>query len=197
MNRRTYHPRMGGNLEVVAEFAILVAVALPFVRLLTCRPFIRRLGTAPEQAFLGVGALAAYGVTISGVTATAPDLLRPMAATALVVTGAALWRARPDYGRKNGLPPGSLRIAPLGPWTDRDYFARDAARFGPVFKTSMLVSPTVCVVGLRAASDLFVQHDQWLAPPTRRIDRYIPRGFIRSMNDADHAKYAPLLRSAI
>jgi len=184
-------------MEGALEVAILIAVALPFLRLVACRPFLRRLGTAPEEAVLGIAALIAYGGGLAAVTAGAPDLLRPLAAGAIFVGGAALWRSRPDYGRGRGMPPGTLRIAPLGPWTDRDFFARDAARFGPVFKTSTLLSPTICVVGLPAAAELFTQHDQVLAPPARRIDRYIPRGFIRSMNEADHETYAPLLRSAV
>ena len=92
---------------------------------------------------------------------------------------------------------GALRVAPVGPWIDPDYFARDARRFGPVFKSTTLVAPTLCVVGLPAALDLFEKHDSSLVPPTNRFSHFIPRGFIRYMTDADHATYAPILRSAV
>lgn len=185
------------QVEVAVEVAILVALALPFVRLATCRPFLRRLGGAPELAIVGTVALIGYFVAIGVIATFAPVLLRPLVAGALVAAGFAVWRRRPDYGVSRGVPRGSLRIAPTGPWTDPNYFVTDANRFGPIFKTSTFLYPTICVVGLPASLDLFRQHDQELIPPTNRFSRFIPRGFIRSMTDEDHARYAPILRAAV
>ena len=79
-------------LEVAIEVAILVAIALPFVRLAACRPFVRRLGGAPEQAIVGVAALIAYAAIVAGTAVVAPVLLRPMAVVAVLLAGAAWWR---------------------------------------------------------------------------------------------------------
>ena len=190
---RPYDPLV----EAAFEVGILVAIALPFVRLATCRPFLRRVGGAPELAAIGLLGLVTYAAVITGTYLAAPVLLRPMAVVAVLLAGATWWRARPSFGRGRGLPPGKLRIAPLGPWVDPDYFARDAQRFGPIFKTTTLLSPVICVVGLPAATELFAEHDESLAPPANRFGRFIPRGFIRSMAEADHATYAPILRSAV
>ncbi len=185
------------QVEIVIEVAILIAIVLPFIRLATCRPFLRRVGGAPELAAIGLLGLVGYTAWIAVITLAAPDLLRPQAVAALALAGGAWRRSRPSFGQGRGLPPGKLRIAPLGPWVDPDYFAHDAQRFGPIFKTTTLLSPVICVVGLPAATELFAEHDGSLAPPANRFGRFIPRGFIRSMADADHATYAPILRSAV
>jgi cytochrome P450 len=158
---------------------------------------MRRLGGAPEIAVAAVVGLAAYLMIVVGIALVAPVVLWPLALVALCVIAYAWWRSRPDFGRGRGLPPGSLRIAPLDPWTDQDFFARQASQFGPIFKTSVLVSPVVCVVGLPIAMDLFRSHDLALAPPPNRFGRFIPRGFVRSMSFEDHANYLPVLRSAV
>jgi len=142
-------------------------------------------------------ALVGYLGAVVVIALVAPVLLRPLVVAAVVLALFAWWRSRPSFGAARGLPPGSLRVAPIGPWVDPDYFARDGRRFGPVFKSTTLVAPTLCVVGLPAALDLFEKHDSSLVPPTNRFSRFIPRGFIRYMTDGDHATYAPILRSAV
>lgn len=184
-------------MEVAVGIAVLVLPIVPILRLAACRPFVRRLRGAPEVAIGGIAILLAYVTGLVAVAVAAPFLLLPLAALAVAAMAAAWWRSRPDYGVKRGWPRGSLRVAPLGPWVDPDYFARDAERFGPIFKTTTFLSPVVCVVGLPAARDLFRHHDDGLVPPPNRFGRFIPRGFLRSMTNENHAHYGPLLRAAI
>ncbi|CAN5769429.1 hypothetical protein BH24CHL5_BH24CHL5_04560 [soil metagenome] len=184
-------------MEQAIELAIVFVVLAPFLRLMTSPPFLRRLGTAPGPAVGGAGALiGAIGIS-SWAALNEPWILRSLSAGSIVALSVGWWRARPDFGRNRGLPPGSLSVAALGPWVDPDFFAKQAARHGAIFKTSSLIKPTVCVVGWPLALDLFRNHDESLTAPAARFSRNIPRGFVRYMSDPDHARYSPLLRSAL
>src|SRR6185295_14952638 len=123
-------------------------------------------------------------------------VLRILACLALVVLLAILWRARPGYGRTRSLPPGSLALAPLGPWVDHLDYQKRAERYGTVFKMSRFVEPMVCIVGLDTARSLLRNHDDDLIVPPLPFTRLIPRGFLRYMDSADHRPYAALFRTA-
>ncbi len=184
-------------MEQAVELGIVFVAVLPFVRLMACPPFLRRLGTAPGAAVAGGGALIGVIGISSWAAIAEPWLLRSLAAVSLVGLVGSWWRARPDFGTNRDLPPGSLAVAPLGPWVDPDFYAKQAARHGPIFKTSTLIAPTVGIVGWPLALDLFRNHDASLVAPAAPFSRYIPRGFLRYMSDDDHARYSPLLRSAV
>jgi len=128
-------------VEQVVELGIVIVALLPFLRLMSCPPFLRRLGTAPGPAVAGGGALIGVIGISSWAAISEPWLLRAVAAGSLVALTVTWWRARPSFGHSRGLPPGSLAVASLGPWTDPDFYAKQAARHGPIFKTSSLVTP--------------------------------------------------------
>jgi cytochrome P450 len=185
-------------VAVALEVAILLVAVAPFVRLAVCRPFLRRLGSVPELAVVGFAALGAYVCVVFAIALVAPALLLPLVIIAVAATLYVTWRARASFGVGRGLPAGQLRIAPVGLWTDPDYFARDRDRFGPIFKsTTLLATPTLCIASLPAAFDLLSSHDAALETPPNRFDRHIPRGFLRSMDADGHDRYAPLLRAAV
>jgi cytochrome P450 len=184
-------------VEQAVELAVIFVALLPFARLLTCRPFLRRLATAPGPAIGGITAVTA----VVGISLWAafyePWLLRSLAAGSAIALAVGWWRARPDFGTARGLPPGSLSVASLGPWVDQDFYAKQAARHGPIFKTATVLKPTVGIVGWPLAIDLFRNHDASLIAPAAPFSKNIPREFVRYMNDPDHATYSPILRRAV
>ncbi len=126
-------------LESVIEVAILALLVWPLVRLLLAPAFIGRLGGSPELAIAIGAGLVVYVVTIAAVAVVVPWLLRPAAVIAVMLMVALWWRARPGFGRDRGLPPGSLSLAPVGPWVDDMFYRKQAARYGPVFKMTHVV----------------------------------------------------------
>jgi cytochrome P450 len=182
------------SLGLVAAVLVLLAGAAPFARLLATRPFRRKLVSFPRIAtaiaVLGVGGIAAVGVAAM----RAPAVLLGAAVVVACALGAAAWRARPAFGRKRGLPPGSLGLLPVGPIVDDRFFLRQAARYGPVFKTSQYARPMACVVGLERIVDVLRRYDDVLDPPALPFDAFVPGGFVRSMRGERHAATAARLR---
>lgn len=120
-----------------------------------------------------------------------------MAAAAALVSAAAWLRARPGYGRRRGLPPGSLSLRDsLRVLAERDAYAREAARHGPIFKTAQFHRPVACLVGLEAGRRLLAERAADLARPPSALSAEVERGFLRYMSPADHARYAPAFRAA-
>lgn len=112
---------------------------------------------------------------------------------------AAWWRARPSYGRLRRLPPGSLGIGhSLDALNNQRYYLEQAARFGPVFKSSELGEPVVCIVGLGRARAILAGHGASFsgAKFTKRYHRFIPGGVLRYMDPATHRGFAPRFRAA-
>jgi cytochrome P450 len=111
---------------------------------------------------------------------------------------AAWWRARPSYGRLRRLPPGTLGLGhSLDALQNQRYYLEQAARFGPVFKSSGFGRPVVCIVGLGRVRAILATHGASLGAPkrTRRYRRFIPRGVLRWMDPATHREYAPRFRA--
>jgi (+)-abscisic acid 8'-hydroxylase len=185
------------SVETAIEVAILAFLVWPIVRLLLTPAFVGRLGGSPELAMAIGAALVAYVVTVAAAAVLVPWLLRPAAVAAIALMLFSWWRARPGYGRDRGLPPGSLALAPIGPWVDDRFYGKQAARYGPVFKTNHVVLPTVCVVGLRTGIELLRQHDAVLDTPPARFSGYIDQGFVRYMPPEEHAEYWRAMRKGV
>lgn len=184
-------------LESVIEVAVLALLVWPLVRLLLAPAFIGRLGGSPELAIaIGTG-LVVYIVTIAAVAVFIPWLLRPAAVIAVLLMVALWWRARPGFGRDRGLPPGSLSLVPVGPWVDDTFYRKQAARFGPVFKMTHVVLPTICIVDLSAGMGLLREHDAVLDTPPARFSGYIDGGFVRYMTPEVHARYWQVMRRGV
>ena len=85
------------------------------------------------------------------------------------------------------------------------FYLKESRKFGALFKVggglrraamSILHQPMACIVGIKPARRLFAEHDAALRSPIVSYNRYIPRGFLRYMNDADHKTYRPIFQSA-
>jgi len=186
--------------ERLLEAAVLLAVPWPLWRLLFFRPFRQRV---PAKAARLAGLLAAYSAAIALFAVFAPMVLRLLVVLGLLAALGALWWLRPGFRRGRRLPPGRLTVLPLAPCLDHRFYQRQADRHGAIFKTGSTLPcpslrPTACVVGHKRGLDLLRQHDRALEVwPPAPFSSFIPRGFLRYMNQEDHQTYSQLFRSAM
>ena len=182
------------NLESILETAVLLLATWPALRFLSI-PSIRREYTGIAVCL--TLCIVLYAVTVVMVANYSTTLLR---LGALIVGSALLWerwRARSGFGSGSGLPPGSLTLFPRGPWVDDRHYLKQVKRLGPVFKTSLLHRPMICVHGAELGRELMRDHETDLETLPVRFNNFIPRGFLRYMSQGDHRKYRKILQSAI
>ena len=142
--------------------------------------------------------LTAYGILIATAWYWSPLALPYAALLVLVVTTSLWWRARPGYGARRGFPPGSLSMSgSLRSVYDHSFYLKQARRFGSVFKMSQFHRPTTCITDLALGRDLIRQNEDKLRPPPLRFDRFIPKRYIRFMEEGDHTHYREILKAEI
>lgn len=180
-------------VQAISALVLMLAV-WPLIRLVfipSIRIEYRRV------AIIAVAAVVLWYLLIAITVLLRPALLFPAAIIAAVLLLFERWRARARYGRSRGLPPGSLTLVPRGPWIDEKFYALQAQAHGPVFKMSQFFRPMVCFMGPAEGVDLLERHTEDLYTPAVRFSRFIPKGYIRYMESADHAVYKPLIRNAL
>ena len=175
------------------EAAALSAAALPVLRV------SERLRTVfPRVAAIFTLTMVAWLMILIGLAHWWPTGLSVLMVLVIVVGAAAAWYSRPAFGRTRGLPPGSLSVpVSISAIADRDFYRRQAERYGPVFKMAQFHQPVVCVVGLERGHRLIREHDEALGPSPQPVTDEIPRGFLRYMDHEAHAIYGPLFRQAL
>ncbi|MEQ1909260.1 MAG: cytochrome P450, partial [Vicinamibacterales bacterium] len=144
-----------------------------------------RIGAAASVYLAAVAAVAVY----------AAEWLRPAAILATAAVVYLLWRARPNYGVASGLPPGSLQPLPVRPWSDAEFYAKQARRYGDIFKMSQFGRPMVCVLGLERANRLLLEHDDQLVAPPLAFSRFIEGGYLRYLPEQSHTQYRRIFRT--
>lgn len=186
---------------MLAIFPILLAVTMllaatwPLGSLLANHPFRR---TFPKVAIGLILALAFYAAAVALVAIFAPRITIGLAAVVAVGVIAQIWRARPNFGHRRGLPPGSLALAPVEAWLDQSFYEKRAQLHGPVFKASHFFHPMVCVIGLDRGLELLrTYEDEALRAPEAAFARFVPCSFVRSMSPENHRKYRPILQAAV
>nr|MBA2633984.1 hypothetical protein [Chloroflexota bacterium] len=143
-------------------------------------------------------AVATSASLVASIILFAPDLLAPLAILAGAGFACAVGRARPSYGRRRGLPPGSLGLrSSLEALTDYHFYEKQARRHGPIFKTSQYYRPVVCVVGLSRAREFLRLHREQLSPAPLPINRLFTGGLLRFMEPDRHRVYRGLLQSCM
>lgn len=182
-------------LEPWLEIVLLVAAGLPLVRLLCKAPVRREARAHPAVAVVFV---AVAGVALAAAiwgAARSPSALRAATLVALAIAAAAYVRARPAYGARRNLPPGSLGWAvSLDAITQEDFYARAARRWGPVFKMSQFHRPVVCVTDLKLGFEFIGSEAASLEQLGQPWGSLIPGGYLEFMNGARHEHYRALLR---
>lgn len=180
------------SIEYLVEIGVLVALVVPELRAASS-PAYRRV--FPFDT-LRIGAAAGlYLAIIAAVALYDARWLRVPAVVAAVAIVLLAWRARPRFGLAKGLPPGSLQRLPVRPWSDPEFYKRQAARYGSVFKMSQFGQPMVCVVGLERANRLLLEHDHELVAPPLPFSRFIEGGYLRYLPEATHATYRKFFRT--
>ncbi len=165
-----------------------------------------RAALAPElarrsraQAQFRRAYLVAYAIAVTLLGFLVPLLLIPIGVAACAATLVAMWCSRRSFGVRRGLPPGRLPLAPVAPIRDQEFYAKQAERLGPVFKTvsPVLPRPTVCVVGLRRGLSVLRDNEQRLGPISISFEPMIPRKLLRHMAPDDHLYYRRLFQRAM
>ena len=149
-------------MELTIEIGILALCACPLLVLTARSTFVREYSGLAIPLYVALGS---YALAITALAFCCPMLLRAAAAIAVVVLLGLLFRARSSYGASKGLPPGSLSLTQsLDALCDPDFFGKQAARYGPIFKFSLFHQPALCVVGLDRGGGLLDAHKAHLQP---------------------------------
>jgi cytochrome P450 len=184
-------------MVVTAAAVVLIGSTVPLWRVVV-RPEFRRV--APRRvALVAAVATTGLGVALSPLAGAAGWPVVSLASVMVLLCAVGWWRARPSYGRRCGLPPGRLALAPIGPLIDDLHHRRLADGLGPVFKTGapfprLGVRPMVCVVDNHLAAEVLRRHDGALVPTVQPMSRLVPGGVLRSMHGTDHAAWQRVLR---
>ena len=195
---------IGGRIEKAAAFAGAFVAIWPIATLLADGRFRKSWPCLSGQFALLLGG---YVLCVVAVLVLLPGAWPFVLGLTIAALAYERWQSRPTRGGTRGLPPGSLAYAaipsPLGP----RFFFEQARLHGPVFKHRTLGapgafgSPTICVVGHDKGLHLLGHHGD--AIQTRDDRRWtpfadlIPRGFIRYMDEEDHADYRALFGPAL
>jgi cytochrome P450 len=180
-------------MERVVEVGILVALAFPLLRVAVSSAY-RRVFPRETLSIALLGAC--YLAAVAALVAYAPLALGPASICAVVAGAGSLWRIRPQYGVQSGLAPGSLSPLPIRPWSDPDFYLRQARRYGNTFKTSRFGRPQICIVGLERANRLLREHDAKLEATPLPFNRYIERGYLRYLPQELHSDYRKRFHAA-
>jgi cytochrome P450 len=182
----------------ILEALVVLVAARQFARIAARPAFRAETVWKPGWKWPLVGSAAILGAVGLWAALRWPLFRHIGAASLALFMVAAWWRARPSYGRVRRLPPGSLGLGhSLDALQNQRYYLEQAARFGPVFKSSWFGGPVVCVVGLGRARAILAAHGAALAAPkrTRLYLRFIPRGVLRWMEPETHREFAPRFRA--
>ena len=182
----------------ILEVAVVLVALRQFARIAAKPAFRAETVWKPGWKWPLVGSGLLIGALSLWAALRWPLLRHIVAASLALLMVWAWWRARPSYGRLRRLPPGSLGLGhSLDALQNQRYYLEQAARFGPVFKSSGFGRPVVCVVGLVRARAILAAHGASLGPPkrTRQYRRFVPRGVLRWMDRATHREFAPRFRA--
>ena len=180
------------------SLAILAGVAVSVLRLAALPSARGIVGEIRLGWVIVLVAAAGTLVLVVLVAAQAPIALPILAGAAALGWAGAFVHARPYYGRRRGLPPGSLSLHDsLEALTDRSFNERAFARYGPVFKMAQFHRPVACVLGLERGRELLRSNADSVAPARNGREDAVPRRVVVWMARDDYAHYAPLFRGAL
>lgn len=183
----------------VALSLLLVLSIYPLIRLFFIKGFLLRVSLFPKALLIMM--VAFIGYVLSGI------LLLQYAENIIIIVVILLfipcifyvyfWRARPHYGSGRKLPPGSLQLAQVGPWVDYRYYLTQAEKYGAIAKMSHYLRPMICLTGFDIAKEFLQQYDDVLSTPPMPFNRYVSGGFMRYMQEQNHARFRATLKSIL
>jgi cytochrome P450 len=177
-------------MKAFVEAIILLLPIAPFLNLYRNPGFLRRLSLFPRVFGVLSFCILVYLTLSILLVFSFPQY------SALVITLASplafylyYWRTRPTFGSDKGLPPGSLHLAPSGPWVDYLYYRKQTDIYGPIFKMNHFVQPMICLTGIQLGTEFLKHHEDSTVTPPMPFNQYIPNGFMRYMAPAVHMEY--------
>ena len=182
---------------VAVEVAILLVAARPAARILGKPAFRRECRERPLAALsVATGLLVAGVGSLGHIAQSAVSRLTVIVAAASVAL-LAWFRARPAYGRRRGLPPGSLGMSHSLDAIGMPGFYRDAAaRWGSVFKMSQFGRPVVCITDLSRGFAFLRANESRLVQSGWAFNRLLPGGYLEFMNGEQHRRYRSIFEPA-
>jgi cytochrome P450 len=177
-------------MKAFVEAIVLLLPIAPFLNLYRNPGFLRRLSLFPR-----VFGVLSFCLLVYLTVAILLVFSFPQHSTLVITLAFPLalylyyWRAGPTFGSKKRLPPGSLQLAPSGPWVDYLYYRKQADQYGPIFKMNHFVQPMICLTGIQMGIEFLKHHEDSTVTPPMPFNRYIPNGFMRYMAPAVHMEY--------
>jgi len=179
----------------IMEIVALILASWPLARLWHSRNLAPLF---PNQQRWLAGLLLGWLVALGSLAIWFPNLLHALTLIVLPVSVTLAWRARPNYGKSRGYPPGSLsQTQSVAAIADRNHYIDQATKYGPIFKMSQFHKPVVCIIGFEKGFRLFREHRKALGPSKLPFNQEVKGGFLRYMDDRVHSQYAPLFMKAL
>ena len=187
-------PLIGATVRTL----LLLVAALLVGRVMLKRAARDEIRARPWLAPLLLGGIGAALLVVAWSESLSDPAPWAIPVAASVFTAMAALRARPTFGARRGLPPGSLSLTTsLDAIAQEDFYARSARQLGPIFKMAQFHRPVVCVVDLPMGLEVLQKQEQRLAPPRLPFGRLSPGNYIEFMHDEQHARYRHILQSAL
>ena len=178
--------------ESLAEAVVFAGAVLAALGISMNAAVRRELSENPR---LGLVALATLLALAAPVWLIVQDTTwrRALATILLAVAAFAWYRARPAFGARRGLPPGSLGLyASLRAVADEGFYAEGFRRWGSVFKMSQLHRPVICIGDLGLARDLLRHEGSGLGQVDWPFNRLLPGKYVEFMDGEQHARMRAL-----
>lgn len=202
-------------LFIAAELLLLVLLPWPMWRLAVFEankelqalskaknPYFNFLirGRARKILFI----LFSYVVFLLLFASIAPILLTVLTVMGGFVALSYWFLSRASFGKKSGLPPGTLSFFPVAAAKSEDFYLKKSQRYGPIFKIGtppdhryLSMRPMVCITDLKLGRDFLRQNDNALRlEPIAPFSMQFESGLLRYMSDKDHQHYRKLFHTA-
>jgi len=178
--------------ESFAETAVFAGAALKVAGTAMNGAVRRELSENPRLGLIAFAAVLATAASVA-LLAQDPTWRRALAMTLLALLTFGWYRARPTFGIRRGLPPGSLGLhASLRAVADEDFYAEGFRRWGNVFKMSQLQRSVICIGDLALARSLLRHEGEALGQVNWPFNRLLPGKYVEFMDGEQHARMRAL-----
>lgn len=178
--------------ESLAEAVVFAGAALAAAGIATSGVVRRELSENPWLGLIALAALLALAVPV-WLLALDPVWRRALAMILIALLAFGWYRARPVFGARRGLPPGSLGLYDsLRAVADENFYAEGFGRWGHVFKMSQLQRSVICIGDLALARDLLRHEGGALGQVNWPFNRLLPGKYVEFMDGEQHARMRAL-----
>jgi hypothetical protein len=181
------------TVDAWAEAVVLAGAVLAAARIAT-RPAVRReLRLHPPLALMALAVALLALALLLGLATQGVAARRTLAGAVVLFAGLAWYRARPAFGKRRGLPPGSLALdVSLRAVDDENFYAGAFRRWGGVFKFGQIHQSVACVADLRLAREFLGHEGVAVGQADWPFNRLLPGSYVEFMDGKQHARYRAL-----